>query len=151
MDGRVGRTHYTRRPRPAKGPRMAVPQSSRPTREWFLLIVALLGVGAVVVPLWQFTGSAESRLAFIAKWTPERLGKLFLGPEQIACYACCAWAGLILFSRFREVRRQRGAFKLDLLPMEEGARILPEDARPYVRKVDQVAGRWGPYVLANMT
>ena len=129
---------------------MAVPQSSRPTREWVLFVVALVVVGAVVVPLWQFAGTAESRATFIARWTPERLGKLFLGPEQIACYACFLWAGLILLSRYREVRRQRGAFTLDLLPTEEGARILPEDARPYVRKVDQVAGRWGPYVLANM-
>jgi hypothetical protein len=129
---------------------MPVPQSSRPTREWLLLVIALVVVAAVVLPLWQFAGTGESRAAFIARWTPERLGKLFLGPEQIACYACFTWAGLILLSRYREVRRQRGAFKLDLLPMEEGSRILPEDARPYVRKVDQVAGKWGPYVLANM-
>jgi biopolymer transport protein ExbB/TolQ len=59
------------------------------------------------------------------------------------------WAGLILLVRYREVLRQRGAFGLELLPTEEGARILPEDARPLARKVDHVtAGR--PYVLANM-
>lgn len=128
---------------------MSVPASHRPTRELALLVVALIGVGAIVVPLWQFTGSAESRAEFLAKWTPERLSRLLLGPEQIACYVCFAWAGLILLSRSREVRRQRAAFHLELLPTEEGSRILPEDARPLARKIDHAAnGR--PYILANM-
>src|SRR5436190_1920005 len=39
---------------------------------------------------------------------------------------------------------------LDLLPTEEGVRILPEDARPLLRKVEQVSARGGPYILANM-
>jgi nitrate/nitrite transporter NarK len=47
------------------------------------------------------------------------------------------------------VWRQRQAFRLDLLPTEEGARILPEDARPLVRKVEQVTGK-RPFILANM-
>jgi biopolymer transport protein ExbB/TolQ len=59
------------------------------------------------------------------------------------------WTGLILQSRYREVLRQRRSFNMELLPTEEGARILPEDARPLARKVEQVtAGR--PFVLANM-
>jgi biopolymer transport protein ExbB/TolQ len=128
---------------------MSVPASHRPTRELAWLVVALVGVGAVVLPLWQYTGTAESRADFLAKWTPDRLGRLFLGPEQIACYVCFAWAGLILLSRAREVRRQRAAFHLELLPTEEGARILPEDARPLARKVDHATGG-RPYVLANM-
>src|SRR4030095_7205756 len=78
-----------------------------------------------------------------------RLSRLLLGPEQIACYCCGTWAGLILLRRELEVRRQRRAFGLELLPTEEGARILPEDARPLARKVEQVtAGR--PFILANM-
>jgi hypothetical protein len=45
--------------------------------------------------------------------------------------------------------RQRGAFSLGLLPTEEGVRILPEDARPLLRKLDQQT-RGRPYILANM-
>ena len=41
------------------------------------------------------------------------------------------------------------AFRMDLLPTEEGARILPEDARPLARKVEQSTGR-RPFILANM-
>ncbi len=129
---------------------MPVPISQRPTREWLTLGLALLIVAAIVAPLWKLSGTAESQEEFLQKWNRERVAKLFLGPEQTACYVCFVWAGLILFSRWREVSRQRGAFDLDLLPTDEGARILPEDARPMARKVDQLTGRFGPSVLATM-
>jgi hypothetical protein len=51
--------------------------------------------------------------------------------------------------RYKEVLRQRRAFRLGFLPTEEGMRILPEDARPLMRKIDQVT-RGSPYILANM-
>jgi hypothetical protein len=54
-----------------------------------------------------------------------------------------------LLGRYKEVVRQRRAFKLGLLPTEEGIRILPEDARPLLRKLEQVV-RGSPYILANM-
>ena len=130
---------------------MSVPTAHRPAREWLMLVFALLIVGGVVAPLWKLTGTADQQAEFAAKWTPERLSRLLLGPEQAACYVCFAWAGLILFNRWREVRRQHGAFHLDLLPTDEGARILPEDARPLARKVEQVSARFGPSILANMT
>ena len=115
---------------------MTIPASHRPAREWLLLILALLIVGGVVAPLWQFLGGIETREQLAARWTPERLTQLFLGPEQVACYVCFVWATLILQSRYREVVRQRAAFRMELLPTEEGARILPEDARPLARKVE---------------
>jgi biopolymer transport protein ExbB/TolQ len=127
-----------------------VSSSSRPAREWVLLLVALVGVAVLIVPAWRFFGAAETREDLLAKWTPERLSRLLIGPEQAACYFCFCWAGLILLSRWREVRRQRYALDLDLLPTDEGARILPEDARPLSRKVEQVSLQSGPYILANM-
>jgi biopolymer transport protein ExbB/TolQ len=129
---------------------MSIPSSHRPTREWMWLVFALILVGAIVVPAWMLTGSSQSQAEFFSKWTPERVAKLFLGPEQAACYICFAWAGLILFNRRREVARQRQAFHLELLPTDEGARILPEDARPLSRKVENVSTRSGPYILGNM-
>src|SRR5438046_2096516 len=106
---------------------MASPSSIRPTREWPLLILAVALVCAICIPLWQWTsGGADEAPAGGARWTPERLGRLFLGPEQIACYAAFAWGSFILLGRYREVRRQRKAFDLDLLPT--GQCILVEDA-----------------------
>ncbi|MBY0460793.1 MAG: MotA/TolQ/ExbB proton channel family protein [Gemmataceae bacterium] len=128
---------------------MSIPASHRPPREWLLLVLALVLVAGVVAPLWQFLGGHETREELAARWTQERLARLFLGFEQVLCYVCAAWAALILQSRYREVLRQRRAFRLDLLPTEEGARILPEDARPLARKVEQVTGG-RPFVLANM-
>jgi len=127
---------------------MTIPASHRQAREWLLLVLALLLVGGTVAPLWHLAGG-ESRDDFAAKWTPERLRALLLGPEQVLSYLAFVWAALILQSRYREVWRQRQAFGFGLLPNEEGARILPEDARPLARKVESLTGR-RPFILANM-
>ena len=128
---------------------MSIPASHRPAREWLLLILALLIVGGAIAPVWQLLAGPDSRADLAAKWTPDRLTRLFIGPEQVLCYVCAVWAALILQSRYREVLRQRRAFNLELLPTEEGARILPEDARPLLRKLEQ-ATRGKPYILAHM-
>ena len=128
---------------------MALTPSQRQTREWPLLVLALALVCAICIPLWQWTARHDEDSSFWSRWTPERLGRLLLGPEQIACYCCFTWGAFIIGNRYRELRRQRRAFALGLLPTEEGARILPEDARPLQRKLDAVTGR-KPYILANM-
>ena len=128
---------------------MAITPSQRPTREWPLLVLALALVCAICVPLWQWTAGGDGAGDFFSRWTPERLGRLLLGPEQIACYCCFTWGVFIIGNRYLELRRQRGAFALGLLPTEEGSRILPEDARPLQRKLDAVTGR-RPYILGNM-
>ncbi|MCS6865703.1 MAG: MotA/TolQ/ExbB proton channel family protein [Gemmataceae bacterium] len=128
---------------------MSISTSHRPAREWLLLVLALILVGGAITPVWQLLGGPQMREELARKWTDERLLRLFIGPEQVLCYLCAVWAGLILQSRYREVLRQRRAFTMDLLPTEEGARILPEDARPLNRKIEQItAGQ--PLILANM-
>jgi hypothetical protein len=128
---------------------MAITPSQRQTREWPLLVLALALVCSVCVPLWQWSAAGEAGSDFWQRWTPERLGRLLLGPEQIACYCCFTWGAFILLHRYLELRRQRRAFHMGLLPTDEGVRILPEDARPLQRKLDAVTGR-RPYILANM-
>jgi hypothetical protein len=129
---------------------MAILSSHRSTREWPLLILALALVCAICIPLWQWSVPINSSGNQWAGWTPERFGRLLLGPEQIACYCAFTWAGFILLSRYLEMRRQRKAFDLGFLPSEDGLRILPEDARPLVRKLEQITSRKGPFLLANM-
>jgi hypothetical protein len=129
---------------------MALTTTQRQTREWPLLVLALALVGAVCIPLWQWSAGQDAGGSQWTSWTPERVGRLLLGPEQIACYACFTWAGFILIGRYLEVQRQRRAFELGLLPTEEGMRILPEDARPLLRKLEQTTTGRGPYILANM-
>jgi biopolymer transport protein ExbB/TolQ len=130
---------------------MALTSSHRPTREWPLLVLALALVCAVCIPLWQWSaGVAPGTESGWSKWTPERLSRLFLGPEQFAVYFCFTWAAFILASRWLEVRRQRRAFGLELLPTDVGFVILPDDARVRQREVEQKAARGGPYMLAHM-
>lgn len=129
---------------------MAVTPSHRPTREFPLLLLTLGVVGLICFPLWQALSATDSFSVPWAAWSAERWGRLLIGPEQIACYTCFTWAALILISRALEVRRQRKAFDMPLLPTEEGSRILQEDARPLQRQIDQVCGRKGPFLLANM-
>src|ERR1043165_1578921 len=129
---------------------MALTPSRRPTREWLLLILALLVVGPICYPFWERIAGDSATEASWFSWKPDRLGALLLGPEQIACYACFVWGALICINRYLEMRRQRGAFTLNLLPTEEGARILHEDARPLHRHLDQVSQEQGPFILSNM-
>jgi MotA/TolQ/ExbB proton channel family len=148
---------------------MATNSSQRPTRELPLLVLALALVLAVCVPLRQWITSSpadDPRLSVHAavgaaskgawrppdepsRWSADRLTRMLLGPEQIACYCCFAWAAFILVGRYSELRRQRRAFGLQLLSTDAGVCILPEDARLLQRKVEQTA-RGGPYILVTM-
>jgi biopolymer transport protein ExbB/TolQ len=127
---------------------MPLTPSQRPTREWPLLVLTLALVGMVIYPLWQ-AFAPEGGEGWL-NWTPQRLAKLLLGPEQIACYCCFVWGLFIFVGRYWEVRRQRAAFGLGLLSTEEGTRVLPEDARALQRNVDQITATHGPFILANM-
>lgn len=127
---------------------MPLTPSQRSTREWPLLVMTIALVGLICFPLWQ-TFAPDDAATWIG-WTPERWARLLLGPEQIACYCCFLWASFIFSSRFLESRRQRRAFGLGLLPVEEGARILQEDARPLQRRIDQISAARGPFILANI-
>jgi biopolymer transport protein ExbB/TolQ len=127
---------------------MPLTPSQRPTREWPLLILTVALVAMIVYPFWQ--AYAGDNVEGWFNWPPERWAKLLLGPEQIACYCCFVWGLLIFAGRYWEARRQRGALGLELLSTEEGTRILPEDARPLQRRIDQKTAHYGPFILANM-
>ena len=129
---------------------MALTPSQRPTREWPLLILTVAVVAVVFLPLTQALSGENSTLSVWANWEADRWARLFLGPAQFTCYCCFTWAAFILLSRYLEVRRQRRAFTLPLLPTEDGARILHEDARPLLRQLDQTTAGRGPLILANM-
>jgi hypothetical protein len=129
---------------------MALTPTQRQTREWPLLLLTVAVVGLVCIPLAQGLLPEDAVLAAWAGWDAERWGRLLVGPEQIACYCCCIWACLIILSRYLELRRQRRAFGLPLLPTDEGARILHEDARRLQRELDAVVAKKGPLILANL-
>lgn len=124
------------------------PGTERTSRDGLLLLVAVSLVGAVCIPLWYHWFGQEA-LEGGTKWDKERLARLFLGPEQIACYAAFLWALLLLGSRWLEVGRQRRAFSVDWLPTDPGVRILPDDAFDLLRRTEQRMARHGNSLLGN--
>jgi biopolymer transport protein ExbB/TolQ len=129
---------------------MTLTPSQRPTREFPLLVLALAVVGAICFPLWSLLAEPEADSIWWAHWDRDRWARLLFGPEQLACYCCFAWAGFILLSRYLEVRRQRRAFALELLPTDDSARILPEDAPLLQRRLEELTAQHGPFILAHL-
>jgi len=56
--------------------------------------------------------------------------------EQEACFVLMLWALAILGYKWATVLRERGLLEIDLLPLTEGIKILPEDARRYAKPLD---------------
>jgi biopolymer transport protein ExbB/TolQ len=55
--------------------------------------------------------------------------------EQEACFVLMVWALAIMGYKGWAAWRERGLLELDLVAVEEGTRILPEDAREYSRRI----------------
>jgi len=133
--------------------------SHRRTHEGPLLVLAAALVCAACIPLHQWATAAKTAREETARESaaqgkeeglpPPTIPERLLGFEKVACYGAFVWGGFILIGHFLEVRRQRRAFDLDLLPTEEGTRILPDDARPLLRKMDQLS-RGKPFILTAM-
>ncbi len=56
--------------------------------------------------------------------------------EQEACFVLMLWALAILGYKWVVVLRERGLLEQELLPLTEGIKILPEDARRYVKPLE---------------
>ena len=56
--------------------------------------------------------------------------------EQEACFVLMLWALAILSYKWAVVLRERGLLEDELLPLTEGIKILPEDARRYVKPLE---------------
>ena len=56
--------------------------------------------------------------------------------EQEACFVLMLWAMAIMAYKGVATARERNLLELDLVPLEEGTRILPEDSREYARQVE---------------
>ena len=55
--------------------------------------------------------------------------------EQEACFILMFWALAIMGYKGREILRERQLLEVDLVPIAEGMRILPEDTREFARQV----------------
>jgi biopolymer transport protein ExbB/TolQ len=55
--------------------------------------------------------------------------------EQEACFILMLWAVAIMAYKGASTARERGLLQEELVPLREGTRILPEDAREYARQL----------------
>ena len=58
--------------------------------------------------------------------------------EQEACFVLMLWAMAIMAYKGLETGRERRLLEEDLVPVAEGTRILPEDAREYARQIQRL-------------
>jgi len=56
--------------------------------------------------------------------------------EQEACFVLMFWALAIMGYKAREILAERNLLEVDLVPIAEGMRILPEDTREFARQVE---------------
>lgn len=60
--------------------------------------------------------------------------------EQESCFILMFWALAIMSYKAREIIRERNLLDVELVPIAEGMRILPEDTREYARQVEALPG-----------
>lgn len=107
----------------------------------FALVIVLIIVHsfyvAVVRPEAAIAMEQERiRIQEDKAYVPERSIYVVLRDfEQEACFILTLWAIAILGYKGLLVFRERQLLDLDLISVQEGTRILPEDAREYARRV----------------
>ncbi len=58
--------------------------------------------------------------------------------EQEACFVLMLWAMAIMSYKAMEAAREKKLLEMDLVPVAEGTKILPEDAREYARQIQSL-------------
>ena len=67
--------------------------------------------------------------------------------EQEACFILMFWALAIMGYKAREILRERTLLDIELIPIAEGMRILPEDTREFARQVEALPEKEQTMVL----
>jgi biopolymer transport protein ExbB/TolQ len=125
---------------------MAVYQNYVRDRGAKLLILAALAlithtIYTIIVRPYAEAWIADQR-AFIAAnpgTAPERsLLVIIRDPEQEAIIILSIWAVILAAMRFRELRQQRKLLEADLMRMASSIVILPNDAREYLRSLEEL-------------
>ncbi len=107
----------------------------------FALIVAIIIVHTIYVGIVRPNAAAvlEEQTIMIAQdpdYVPERSGYVIVKDfEQEACFILMIWALSIMGYKAWMANGERALLALDLVPVADGVRILPEDSREYARQL----------------
>ena len=107
----------------------------------FALLIAIIVVHAIYVSLIRPNANEVlEQQAIEAAANPDYIRErsnwvLVKDLEQEACFVLMIWALAIMGYKARELMRERQLLDVDLVPIAEGMRILPEDTREFARQV----------------
>jgi biopolymer transport protein ExbB/TolQ len=107
----------------------------------FALIIAIIIVHAFYVSVVRPNATeiiAEQNAAAAADSSyvrERRIWVLVKDLEQESCFILMFWALAIMGYKGVQILNERGLLDVDLVPVAEGMRILPEDAREFARQV----------------
>jgi biopolymer transport protein ExbB/TolQ len=112
----------------------------------FALIISIIVVHAYYVSIVlpnateDFAAQAIEREAN-PDYVAERSNWILIkDPEQESCFILMFWALAIMGFKARETLRERALLDVELIPIAEGMRILPEDTREFARQVQALPG-----------
>jgi len=125
----------------------------------FALVIAIIVVHAFYVSIVR-PNAAEvlAQQAIEREANPDYVAErstwvLVMDLEQESCFILMFWALAIMGYKARSILRERALLDLDLIPIAEGMRILPEDTREFARQVqalpDQGQGMLLPRALLS--
>jgi biopolymer transport protein ExbB/TolQ len=119
--------------------------------EFLYQIVSLLLVTIVVHALYvtiirpradEILAEQASRMQVDSDYTPERSAYVIVRDfEQESCFILMLWAIAIMAYKGLQTGREQRLLDLDLIPLADGTRILPEDAREYSRQIQALPAR----------
>ncbi|MEJ2514024.1 MAG: MotA/TolQ/ExbB proton channel family protein [Gammaproteobacteria bacterium] len=119
----------------------------------FSLIVAVILVHGFYVSVVQPRAAADIReeqvrLEEDPNYVTERSVWVIIKDfEQEACFVLMFWAIAIMGYKGVMVWRERALLDVELVPVAEGMRILPEDTREYSRQIQALPARVQEYLL----
>ncbi len=112
--------------------------------QMFALIIAIIVVHAFYVSVIrpnaaQIIEEQNAAAAADPDYVRERrVAVLVKDLEQEACFILMFWALAIMGYKAVKIVRERRLLDVDLVPVAEGMRILPEDTREFARQVQQL-------------
>ena len=84
----------------------------------------------------------QAAMAKDPEYVPQRsIYVIAKDPEQETCFVLSIWALLVVGFRARVATRARALIDRDFLHLPDGMRVLPEDAREYLRQLESLAER----------
>ena len=108
------------------------------------LIVAIIIVHAIYVlvvrPRADYILAEQQALMETGEnYVPERSVFVIIRDfEQESCFVLMLWAMAIMSYKATNAAREKKLLELDLVPVAEGTKILPEDAREYARQIQSL-------------